>query len=134
MSGWITVSAWLFAAASGPANLANIVSAIIIFNNPDYNPARWHTALIMWGFILVPLIFNLYFRKLLNIMETTGGILHVVFFIVNIITLAVLARRSSVDFVFKTLVTGVSGWTNPGISFCLGLLTVVFPVAGKIHM
>lgn len=87
---------------------------------------------MMWGFILLPLVFNLYFRKLLNSMETTGGILHIVFFFVNIIVLTVLARRSTTDFDFKTLVTGGSGWTNPGISFCVGLLTVVFPVAAMV--
>ena len=88
--------------------------------------------MIMWAFILIPLVFNLYFRKLLNTFETIGGILHVVFFIVTIITLAALAQRSTTDFVFKTLVTDVSGWTNPAVSFGIGLLTVVFPVAGEI--
>jgi len=133
-SGWITVSAWLFAAATGPAILANILSALIIFNNPNYNPAGWHIGMIMWVFILIPLVFNLYLRKVLNTFETIGGILHVVFFIVSIITLTTLAQRSTTGFVFKTLVTGVSGWTNPGVSFGIGLLTVVFPVAGKIGM
>jgi len=120
----------MFSAAASQATLANTISALIIFNRPDYNPAIWHTAMIMWGLILVAVLFNLYFRKLLNGFETVGGILHVVMFLVVIITLTVTAQRSTVDFVFKTLVTGVSGWTNPGISFGIGLLTVVFPVTG----
>ena len=131
ISGWITIGAWVFAAASAPANLANQVSALIIFNNPNYNPKSWHRAMIMWAFIFIPLVFNLYFRIVLNTLESIGGIIHVVFFIVTIIVLTVLAQRSTSDFVFKTLVTGGSGWTNPGISFCLGLLTVVFPLAGE---
>jgi len=134
VSGWITVTAWWFAAADTSANLANIVTAMAIFNNPNYSPQRWHTAMIMWAFILIPVVFNLYFRKVLNTLETMGGILHIVFFIVTIITLTVLAQRSTTDFVFKTLVTGVSGWTNRGVSFGIGLLTVVFPVAGKIYL
>lgn len=92
---------------------------------------------MMWGFIITPLVFNLYFKKLLNIFETIGGILHVIFFVTTLVTLTVLAQRSTTDFVFKTLVTGQSGWTNPGISFGIGLLTVVFPVAaadGVLHM
>jgi hypothetical protein len=76
---------------------------------------------------------NFYFKRLLNTLETIGGILHVVFFIVTIVVLTVLAQRSTTDFVFKTLVTGVSGWTNPGVSFGIGLLTVIFPVAGELH-
>jgi len=105
---------------------------MIIFNNPNYTPATWHLAMIMWAFTIIPLVSNLYFRKVLNTFETIGGILHVVFFIVSIITLTALAQRSTIDFVFKTIVTGVSGWTNPGISFGIGLLTVVFPLAGEI--
>jgi hypothetical protein len=52
-----------------------------------------------------------------------GGILHILLFIVTITTLAAMAQHSTTGFVFKTLVTGVSGWTNPGISFGIGLLT-----------
>jgi hypothetical protein len=79
----------------------------------------------MMAFILVPLHFNLYFRRVLNTLETIGSIVHVVFFIVTIITLSTLAEYSTTDYVFKTITTGISGWTNPGVSFGNGLLTVV---------
>ena len=132
--GWITISAWMFTAASFTANLANQVSALIIFNHPNYDSKPWHIALIMWAFILLPLIFNLYFRELVNTFETVGAILHVVFFIASITALTTLAKRSTTDFVFKTLITGVSGWTNPGVSFGIGLLTVVIPLTGEIFV
>jgi choline transport protein len=90
--------------------------------------------MVMWEFIPLTLLFNLYFRKLLNTFETVGGILHLALFIVTIVTLTTLAQRSTADFVFKTLITGVSGWTNPGVSFSVGLLTVVFLVAGKMDV
>ena len=107
------------------------MSALIIFNNPSYNAARWHMALYMMAFTLIPLVFNLYFRHILNTLETIGGVLHVVFFIVTIVTLGTMAQRSTTDYVFKTITTGISGWTNPGISFGIGLLTVIFPLAGE---
>jgi choline transport protein len=122
----------MFTAAGATASLANQMSALIIFNHPNYNSEQWHMAALMWGFILIPLVFNLFFRKLLNTFETVAAILHVVFFFATIVTLTVLAERSTNDFVFKTIVTGVSGWTNPGISFGIGLLTVVLPLAGEI--
>jgi choline transport protein len=75
-------------------------------------------------------VFNLWFRQLLNTFELLGGLLHIIFFIASIITLVVLARRSTPDFVFNTLTTGQSGWTNPGVSWGLGLLTVTFAVSG----
>lgn len=131
-SGWLSLSAWWFATASGPAALANMISALAIFNSPNYSPKSWHIAMIMWPFILIPLVSNIYFRKVLNFFELIGAIIHVVFFLITIVTLTSLARRSTTDFVFKTLVTGVSGWTNPGVSFGIGLLTVVFPLAGTM--
>jgi len=107
------------------------MSALIIFNNPDYNPVGWHMAMFMWVFALIPLVFNLYFRRLLNAIEMIGAVLHVVFFIATLITLAAMAERSTVDYVFKTITTGISGWTNPGVSFGIGLLTSVFPLVGN---
>ncbi len=122
----------MFTAAGATASLANQLSALIIFNHPNYNQQSWHMAFFMWAFILIPLVFNLFFRKLLNTLETVGAVLHVVFFISTIVTLTVLAQRSTTDFVFKTIVTDVSGWTNPGVSFGIGLLTVALPLAGEI--
>jgi choline transport protein len=110
--------------------MANIITALIIFNTEDYEPQRWHTTMIMWLFILIPLIGNIWFRKLLNTLESAGGIVHIVFFFINIITLAVLARRSTNDFVFKTFTHNISGWTNPGIAFGLGQITMSYPLAG----
>ena|SRR5579871_3676059 len=121
----------MFNAAASTAAVANMTEALVVFNNPSYNPATWHVAMFMWTFTLIPLVFNLYFRHILNTLEMIGAVLHVVFFIVTIITLTTMAERSTVDYVFKTITTGVSGWTNPGVSFGIGLLTAVFPIAGE---
>jgi hypothetical protein len=63
----------------------------------------------MWALILVPFIFNLFFRKLLNAFELIGGICHFLFFIIAIVTLSVLAERSTPQFVFQNLTQGLSG-------------------------
>jgi choline transport protein len=127
----------MFTASAVTANLANIVTAMIIFNKDDYVHHSWHTAMLMWLFILVPLVFNLYFKRLLNTFETIGGITHVVFFIVSIATLTALARHSTNEFVWQTLVNDISGWTNPGVAWGLGLLTMTVPLVGAdglLHM
>jgi FtsH-binding integral membrane protein len=121
----------VFSAATNPASLANMITGLAVFNYESYQPKRWHTAMIMWCFIIIPLICNLWFRKVLNTLETIGGIVHFVFFLVNIITLATLAKRSTNDYVFKTLTNDISGWKNPTIAFGLGLLTMTFPISGK---
>lgn len=86
----------------------------------------------MWAITIFPFFANFWFRKLLNPLEAVGAICHVVFFIVSIITLVVLAQRSTVDYVFHTLTHDVSGWQNPVVAFGIGLLTVTYPLTGKL--
>jgi hypothetical protein len=87
--------------------------------------------LMMWALIIVPFIFNLWFRKLLNAFETVGGLCHICFYVISIITLVALAKKSSNEFVFKTLTQGQSGWENLGVTWGLGLLTITFSINGK---
>lgn len=138
MAGWITVAAWCFASAGGPPSLlANIVLSLAAFNDETYAPARWHTSLVMMAVAALSVLGNLWFRRALNLVESLGGALHVALFVVYIAVLASMGTRSSDDFVFRTLVTDVSGWTDPGVSWSLGLLTVTFALSGPdsvLHM
>jgi choline transport protein len=130
-SGWITIFAWMIAAAGPPAIIANIITALAAFTHETYTPKGWHTMLMMWALIIVPFIFNLWFRKLLNLLESLGGVCHVGFYLISIVVLVILANRSTDEFVFKTLTHGQSGWENLGVTWGLGLLTITFSVNGK---
>ena len=91
----------------------------------------------MIAFTVVPVIANFYFRRLLTTLEMVGGIIHVVFFVVTIVVMVTLSERSTSSFVFNNLWTDISGWTNPGVAFSLGILTVTFPITsfdGVLHM
>ncbi|PVH88992.1 amino acid transporter [Cadophora sp. DSE1049] len=135
--GWITVWAWITATAASPAYLSNIVTGLVIFNYPEYEPKRWHGTLLMWGFVLIPVVWNFWCRKMLNTLEMIGGICHLLFFLVSIITLVVMAEHSSPGFVFNNLWHEFSGWNNPGVAFSIGIITVTFPITafdGIIHM
>lgn len=132
-AGWLTVGAWIFTTASIPANLANIVTALIIFNREDYVWHRWHTALLMWLFIIMPLLANIWFRRLLTLMESFGFIIHIIFFIVTIATLCALGERSTNEYVWRTIVDDLSGWKNPGVAFGIGCLSVFLGPSGRIY-
>ena len=132
----MTIFAWVTGCAAGPSITAEIIVGLVIFNYPDYTPHRWQFTLIMWAVILVLFLLNLSFRKLLNAFELLGGICHFCFFIIAVVTLAVLGQRSSSDYVFKTFTHGLSGW-NDGVTWGLGLLTITFSVNGfdgSLHM
>jgi amino acid transporter len=114
-----------------------MITSLAIFNNENYVPERWHTSLIMIAIMLFPFTFNLWFRKLLDAFEITGGILHICLFVVFIVVFVVFGPRNDPDFVFKTLTWEESGWNNKGVSWGLGLLSMTFSVTGSdsvLHM
>ncbi|PVH93649.1 amino acid transporter [Periconia macrospinosa] len=137
MQGWITVFAWICSCTSNPALVSNVIVSLAVFNNPEYVPKRWHTTLIMCAVTVFPFVGNLWLRRIINPLEALGAVCHVVFFFASIITLAVLAQRSTTAYVFHTLTNDVSGWTNPVVAWGVGLLTVTYPLTGfdgVLHM
>jgi hypothetical protein len=73
---------------------------------------------------------KIYARRVLIFLEILGGVCHILFFFVIVITLLVMAPRSTNEFVWATTVNDVSGWDNGGVAFCLGLLSPTFVLAG----
>ena len=111
--------------------MANVVTSLAQFNYESYVLQLWHTTTIMIAFIVIFVISNLYFKRLVNILENFGSILHFTLFIAAIIVLAVTAHWGSSKFVFNTLTHDQSGWTNPAVCWGLGLMPVVFPIVGE---
>ncbi|ERF75937.1 hypothetical protein EPUS_01303 [Endocarpon pusillum Z07020] len=138
LQGWLTVFAWIASCALTPFLLGTMVQGLIIFNYPDtYIYERWHGTLLSWAFIVVPVICNVHGRRLLAPLEIIGGVCHLLFFICTVVILVVLATRSTAEFVFTTHVNEISGWTNPGVAWCIGLLSTTFPLVGfdgVLHM
>ncbi|KAF2718173.1 amino acid transporter [Polychaeton citri CBS 116435] len=135
--GWITVFAWVTCAAASPAYLAQGVQSLIILNDSNYVPKAWHTTLLMCAFVVPPVAANLWFKQILNPMETLGAIGHAAFWIASMILLGVAGARSSHEFVWTNVTDNVSGWTKPGVAFGIGLLPIAFPITsfdGVLHM
>jgi choline transport protein len=87
----------------------------------------------MWAFLSLPVLCNVYGRRLLKAIEIFGGVLHIIFFIVTVTTLAVMARRSSAKFVFTESFFGQSGWNSEGVQWCLGLLSITSVLTGQCY-
>ena len=137
IQGWTTVFAWIATAAIAPYFVATQIQGVIVLNYPDYLPERWHATLLMWAVIALPLFANVWGRRLLAPLEIVGGIWHIITLPVLMVTLLCLAPIGSNKFVWTTMVNDVSGWTNPGISFSIGMLSAAFPLGGfdgVLHM
>jgi amino acid transporter len=103
---------------------------LIVFNDETYVPKRWHGTLLAWAVLAIPVVCNVYARRALAPVEVIGGVTHILFLIIFVVTLAVMAPRSTASFVFTQTITGLSGWSNRGIQWNVGLLSAVFPLGG----
>lgn len=84
----------------------------------------------MWAATFVPFLINLQFKKLVTCLEAFGAICHIGMFAASIITLGVLAERSTVEYVFNTLTNDISGWEDPVVAWGIGLLAFTYPLTG----
>jgi choline transport protein len=124
------IFSWIGLCAAVPFVSALCLQGLIILNDETYIPQRWQATLLMWAFLSLPVLGNVYGRKLLKAVEIMGGVLHIVFFVVTITTLAVMSRRSTAKFVFTESFFGQSGWESEGVQWCIGLLSITSVLTG----
>ena len=137
IQGWLTVFAWNAACALNPYLQGAMIQACIILCNESYVPQGWHTTLLAYASMALPIFCNIYARRIIAPLEIISAILHVLLLIVFVVVLTTMARRSTADFVFNTSFFGISGWKNEGIQWSIGLLAVIFPIGGYdaiLHM
>jgi amino acid permease len=137
IQGYLTVFAWNFACALNPFLMGGMIQGCITLCDSSYVPKGWHNMLLSWASMALPIFCNVYARRILAPLEIAAAILHVLGFIVFVVVLVVMARRSTTDFVFETAFYGQSGWENKGVQWSIGLLAVIFPIGGYdsiLHM
>ena len=125
------VFAWIAAATLLPYFTGSQICGLVILNYPNYVYKGWHATLIGYATILIPFVFNIFARKTLRPIEVIGAIIHFAFFVVFVSVLPALGGRNSAEYVFTANSGGVSGWDNPAIEWCIGLLSAVFPLTGE---
>jgi choline transport protein len=134
--GWLTSIAWQVGFVSTTVFLAEQIEALIVLNHSSYVPKSWHTFLLMTMFSLIGLVMLTVGKKVLPIMQTVSGVMHIVFFLIITIILLVMSKKAPSEFVWTKFVNN-SGWSNNGISFCIGLLLPAFSISGAdgcVHM
>ena len=103
---------------------------MVVLAHPEYELVRWRGTLLMWAVAIIPILVNIFARRVLPGIEYAAGIMHVVFLPVTIIVFVVLAPKNPDFFVWKTFVGGLSGWKDSGVIFSIGLLGVITPLSG----
>lgn len=116
LQGWVTVFAWVAAAVLVPFLVGSQICGLLTLNYPGYTYHGWHTTLIAYGIMALPLAANLIGKQTLEPIEIVGAILHVLFFIGFVATIVTLGGRNDAEYVFTATSGGASGWENSGVS------------------
>ncbi|KAJ5490466.1 Amino acid/polyamine transporter I [Penicillium expansum] len=135
--GWITVFSWSALVCIAPYFIGTEIQGMVVLAHPEYELVRWRGTLLMWAVAVIPIIINIFARRVLGGIEVAAGIMHVVFLPVTIAVFVILAPRNPDSFVWDTFVGGLSGWKDSGVVFSVGLLGVITPLSGVdgvIHM
>jgi hypothetical protein len=111
--------------------IGNQILGLVSFNRETYHIERYQGTLLTWAVLIIPIIINIYARRILAVIEVAAGIMHIVFLPVTIAVLVALAPRNPNEFVWNTFVSGISGWSSPGVAWAVGLLGVVTPLGGE---
>jgi choline transport protein len=131
------VFAWIATCAQPAFLLGTTIQGLIVLNDQSYIYERWHGTLLAWALFAIPVLVNIFARRLLPSIEYIGAFTHIAFFIAWVAILTLNAPISSTNFVFDTNSFGLSGWSNEGVQWCVGLLSAVFPLSGfdgVLHM
>lgn len=93
LQGWMTGFAWITGIAPNMIILAQAVQGLLHFYDKTYDAKIWHTTLLMLAFLAAALVLNLFFRPVVNSLETLGGIGHLLFWMVIIVVMTTLGKK-----------------------------------------
>ncbi|KAF1844879.1 amino acid transporter [Cucurbitaria berberidis CBS 394.84] len=127
--GWLCVLGWQVGNTAVAFLNSQQIQGLIILNNPDYVPKRWHLTLLVIGVITFCQVFNTFLASKLPLVEGIVLILHFAGFFAILIPLWVCGERSDAKEVFTTFTDG-GGWGNIGLSCLVGMLSPIFSLIG----
>lgn len=106
------------------------VQDLIILNDPNYTPERWHGTLLIIAVATFSIIYNTLLARKLPLVEGTVLVLHIFGFFAVLVTMWVLAPRSPASEVFSAFQDN-AGWGSVGLSVMLGQLAPIFSLLGS---
>lgn len=109
---------------------------LIVLNNADYSPQRWHATLLIIAVVALCVLINVFVARRLPLVEGCLAILHFAGIFVVIIVLWTLAPRNNAHDAFLRL-NNEGGWSSDGLSFMVGLYPLTLCLLGfdsQVHM
>lgn len=116
---------WLASVSSSVFVMTSLVEAIIDVGNADFLFKAWQYTLIMLAFLLITIVFNTWWAKMLPKLETLSLFGHLGGFLVVAIPLLVMCPKNSAKEVFTEVVNS-SGWENTGTACLIAQVSVMY--------
>ncbi|CAA9964976.1 amino acid transporter [Pyrenophora teres f. maculata] len=127
--GWLCVLGWQTGIASIAFLAGGQVQGLVILNNPNYVPERWHGTLLVIAVATFSILFNTLLARKLPLVEGIVLVLHIFGFFAIFITMWVLGPRSPPKEVFGGFQDN-AGWGSVGLSVLVGQLSPIFSLLG----
>lgn len=133
--GWLCVLGWQTSCASTAYVAGTQIQGLIVLNNPDYVPQKWHGTLLTMAVAAFSVTFNTVLARKLPMIEGVILIVHICAFIGIVVSLWVLAPIGDASEVFTVFTDG--GWDSIGGSALVGITSGILPLLGAdaaVHM
>ena len=128
--GWITVSGWVAAVAGGSFFVATLIQALITTDHTAYSPTGWQATLLLWAVVLISLLLNTVFNRVLPVLEIFILLFHVLVFFAIIIPLVYLSPHNSSKYVFTTF-NNAGGFSTVALASFVGMTGNALAFVGK---
>ncbi|KAF5973360.1 HNM1-choline permease [Fusarium coicis] len=130
-AGYISTLGWIASAGSAPFLAGTQIQGLLVLNYPDsYVFQRYHGTLLFWAVLLGSACICIFCSNKLPLIEKLTLVLHVVFFIAIIVTMAVTSpTKHSAEWVFSHFENN-SGWGNDAVAWSIGLLSSCYVLIG----
>lgn len=130
LTGWTSVIAWQAVTCTTLYLAATMVQGLLIQNDAEYIPQRWHATLMGYAVLTFSLYINTYLATLLPKIESTILLLHVYGFFFILIPLVYFGPHGDPGIVFKSFING-GDWSTQSLSFFVGLTTSMISFVGE---
>ncbi|KAF5227519.1 hypothetical protein FANTH_14751 [Fusarium anthophilum] len=129
VTGWLTLSGWQGTCAASSYLTGTLLQGLIAFMIPSYTAQAYQGTLIAWMLIIIAVFINTAISSMLPKLEGMILILHIIGFFAIFISLITFGTNDDVKNIFLEF-RNTGGWSNQGLSWCIGLLGSVYAFVG----
>ncbi|USW54174.1 Putative amino acid/polyamine transporter I [Septoria linicola] len=125
-AGWWNCVAWIFGCSSTSLFAANAVVAMYNLYHPEYVFERWHVFIAFLFVIWTDNLIVMFGQKYIARCATVSGVICVTFFLVSLLTVAILPSTTGAGYASNAFVwvqfQNLTGWSSNSLVFLMGML------------